>query len=231
METIDIEYRFKLPDNKEESFRLQLDSHTIELIRPEDTQLPEWTRLAFHQCPNCPLSSDTALDCPAAVSVVDVVRSFDGLASFDEIVVEIFTSERHLIQPTSAQQGISSLMGLLIAASGCPRSAYFRPMARFHLPMSQPEETMYRATTMYLLAQYFRKQASQDYEMGLQGLASIYRNMQIVNNYLADRIRAASETDSSVNALILLDMHAKTLTYVIEDYLDELRDMFSAYFN
>jgi len=231
LETIDIEYRFKLPDNKEESFRLQLDSHTIELIRPEDNQLPEWTRLAFHQCPNCPLSSDTALDCPAAVSVVDVVRSFDGLASFDGIVVEIFTSERHLIQPTSAQQGISSLMGLLIAASGCPRSAYFRPMARFHLPMSQPEETMYRATTMYLLAQYFRKQASQDYEMGLQGLASIYRNMQIVNNYLADRIRAASETDSSVNALILLDMHAKTLTYVIEDYLDELRDMFSAYFN
>jgi len=199
-------------------------------MRPEDNHLPDWTRLDFHQCPNCPLSIDTAPFCPAAVSVVDVVRSFEGVASFDEIVVEIFTPERHLIQPTSAQQGISSLMGLLIAASGCPRSAYFKPMARFHLPMAQPEETIYRATTMYLLAQYFRKQAYQDYEMGLEGLASIYRNMQIVNNYMADRIRAASETDSSVNALILLDMHAKTLTYTIDEYLEELRDMFSAYF-
>lgn len=231
METIDIEYRFKLPGDKEESFRLQLDAHTIELIRPLDDHPPDWTRLEFHQCPNCPLSTDTDPLCPAAVSMVDLVRSFDGVSSYDEIIVEIFTSERHLIQPTSAQQGVSSLMGLLIAASGCPRSAYFKPMARFHLPMAQPEETMYRATTMYLLAQYYRKQASQDYEMGLEGLASIYRNMQIVNNYMADRIRAASETDSSVNALILLDMHAKTLTYVIEDYLDELRDMFSAYFN
>ena len=231
MDTIDIEYRFKLPDDKEESFRLQLDAHTIELIRPMDNNPPDWTRLEFHQCPNCPLSRETAPFCPAAISVVDLVRSFDGVASFDEVVVEIFQSDRHLIQPTSAQQGVSSLMGLLIAASGCPRSAYFKPMARFHLPMSQPEETMYRATTMYLLAQYYRKQASQDYEMGLEGLASIYRNMQIVNNYMADRIRAASETDSSVNALILLDMHAKTLTYVIEDYLDELRDLFSAYFN
>lgn len=231
METIDIEYRFILGDNKEESFRLSLDPHTVDLIRPEANHLPEWTRLEFHQCPNCPMSTETAPHCPAAVSVVDVVRSFEGVASFDEIVVEIFTSERHLIQPTSAQQGISSLMGLLIAASGCPRSAYFKPMARFHLPMAQPEETMYRATTMYLLAQYYRKQACQDYEMGLEGLTSIYRNMQIVNNYLADRIRAASETDSSINALILLDMHAKTLTYVIDDYLEELRDMFSAYFN
>jgi len=230
LDTIDIEYRFKLSENKEESFQLHLDPQTVELIRPEDNNLPEWTRLEFHQCPNCPLNNDTAPYCPAAVSVVDVVRSFDGVASFDEIVVEIFTSERHLIQSTSAQQGISSLMGLLIAASGCPRSAYFKPMARFHLPMAQPEETIYRATTMYLLAQYFRKQAYQDYEMGLEGLASIYRNMQIVNNYMADRIRAASETDSSVNALILLDMHAKTLTYTIDDYLKELRDMFSAYF-
>lgn len=230
METIDIEYRFKLSGNKVESFQLHLDPQTVELMRPEDNHLPDWTRLDFHQCPNCPLSIDTAPFCPAAVSVVDVVRSFEGVASFDEIVVEIFTPERHLIQPTSAQQGISSLMGLLIAASGCPRSAYFKPMARFHLPMAQPEETIYRATTMYLLAQYFRKQAYQDYEMGLEGLASIYRNMQIVNNYMADRIRAASETDSSVNALILLDMHAKTLTYTIDEYLEELRDMFSAYF-
>jgi len=204
-----MEYRFKLPDDNEKSFQLRLDAHEIELIRPEDNQPPDWTRLEFHQCPNCPLNNDTVPYCPAAVSVVDLVRSFDGLASFDEIVVEIFTPERHLIQPTSAQQGISSLMGLLIAASGCPRSAYFKPMARFHLPMSQPEETMYRATTMYLLAQYFRKQGSQDYEMGLEGMGAIYRNMQIVNNYLADRIRAASETDSSVNALIMLDMHAK----------------------
>jgi hypothetical protein len=230
LQTIDIEYRFKLPDTKEESFQLQLDPHTIEVMLPLGDDLPEWTRLEFQQCPNCPYQKDMVPHCPAAVCMVDVVRRFNGLVSYDEVEIEIITSERHVVQPTTAQQGISSMMGLLIAASGCPRSAYFKPMARFHLPLSQPEETMYRATTMYLLAQYFRKQADQDYEMGLDGLASIYRNMQIINNSLADRIRAASETDSSVNALILLDMHAKTLTYVIEDYLDELRDMFSAYF-
>jgi len=168
---------------------------------------------------------------PAAVCMVDVVRCFTGLVSYDMVEVEIITNERRLIQQTPAQRGISSLMGLLIAASGCPRSAFFKPMARFHLPLSEPEETMYRATTMYLLAQYFRQQADQSCDPALEGLTEIYRNMQIINNALAERIRAASEADSSVNALVMLDMHAKTVFYIIEDFLEELRPMFSAYFN
>ncbi|MCP3951203.1 MAG: hypothetical protein GY697_03155 [Desulfobacterales bacterium] len=229
MGTVDIDYRFKLPDKSEKSFKLRLDPSTAELVRSPSIDLPDWTRLGFHQCPNCPYETAAVAHCPASVCIMEVVQCFNGLISYDEIEVEIITSERRLSQKTSAQQGISSLMGLLIAASGCPRSAYFKPMARFHLPLSNPDETMYRATTMYLLAQYFRKQANQDYDMDLEGLAEIYQNMQIINYALADRIRAASETDSSVNALILLDMHAKTLTYVIEEYLDSLKKMFSAY--
>jgi hypothetical protein len=33
-----------------------------------------------------------------------------------------------------------------------------KPMARFHLPLASEEETIYRATTMYLLAQYFLRE-------------------------------------------------------------------------
>lgn len=230
METVDIEYRFKLPDKSEEFFKLQLNPQTLEIVTNNSEQAPEWTRLEFHQCPNCPFSSAERTNCPAAVCMVDMVRRFDGLVSYDKIHVEVITHERHMSHYTTAQQGISSLMGLLIAASGCPRTAYFKPMARFHLPLSKPEETMYRATSMYLLAQYFLKKNNREYDLDLKGLAKIYEHMQIINNALADRIRAASETDSSVNALILLDMHAKTLSYVIEDYLDELKHMFAAYF-
>lgn len=230
METVDIEYRFTLPDKSEEAFKLHLNPSTGEMVRPVSNDLPEWTRLGFQQCPNCPLETTETTHCPAAVCMVDVVRCFNGLVSYDLVEVEIITCERRLLQQTPAQKGISSLMGLLIAASGCPRSAYFRPMARFHLPLSEPEETMYRVTTMYLLAQYFRQQENRVCIPNLEGLTEIYRNMQIINNALAERIRAASETDSSVNALVMLDMHAKTVFYVVEEYLEELKPMFSAYF-
>ncbi len=230
METVDIEYKFKLPDKSEELFNLHLDPATGEIVGPLSNDLPEWTRLGFQQCPNCPYETGGRTHCPAAVCIADVVRGFKGLFSYDIIEVEIITNERRLVQQTSAQRGISSLMGLLIAASGCPRSAFFKPMARFHLPFSEPEETMYRATTMYLLAQYFRQQENQAYDPSLEGLAEIYRNMQIINTALAERIRAASEADSSVNALVMLDMHAKTAFYIIEEFLVKLRPMFSAYF-
>jgi len=230
LETVDIEYRFTLPDKSEEAFKLHLNPSTGEMVRPVSNDLPEWTRLGFQQCPNCPLETTETTHCPAAVCMVDVVRCFNGLVSYDLVEVEIITCERRLLQQTPAQKGISSLMGLLIAASGCPRSAYFRPMARFHLPLSEPEETMYRVTTMYLLAQYFRQQENRVCIPNLEGLTEIYRNMQIINNALAERIRAASETDSSVNALVMLDMHAKTVFYVVEEYLEELKPMFSAYF-
>jgi len=230
VEPLEIEYKFKLPDKSEKSFKLQLNPRTVEIVRDNSSDLPEWTKLEFHKCPNCLFKSGERIHCPAAACLVDMVTSFNRLVSFDAVKVEVITSERHISHHTTAQQGISSLMGLLIAASGCPRTAYFKPMARFHLPLSEPEETMYRATSMYLLAQYFLNKRNRECDLDLKGLAEIYRNLQIVNNSLAERIRAASQTDSSVNALILLDLHAKTLSYVLDDYLDELEHMFAAYF-
>jgi hypothetical protein len=230
VETVDIEYKFKLDGIPLVSFEIHLDNQTGKIVTPSSHNLPEWTRLGFEQCPNCPLDTADTEHCPAAVSIVEVVRSFNGLASYDLIEVEVITPERRLVQETAVQSGISSLMGLLIASSGCPRSAYFRPMARFHLPLSEPVETIYRVTTMYLLAQYYRKKENRVLDQALEGLTEIYRNMQIMNNALAERIRTASKTDSSVNALVMLDMHAKTAYYVIDDFLDELRPLFAAYF-
>ena len=230
MDTIDIEYKFKFPDNAEESFKIRLNPNSGEIVAPPSIDLPEWTRLGFEQCPNCPYVPDDTAYCPAAVCIVDLVRCFNRLVSHDRIEVEIITFERRIVQKSAAQRAISSLMGLLIAASGCPHTAYFKPMARFHLPLSEPIETIYRVATMYLLAQYFRQERDLIPEQTLEGLTKIYRNMQIINNALAERIRTASETDSSVNALVMLDMQAKTAYYVIEDYLDEIRPIFSAYF-
>ncbi len=99
-------------------------------------------------------------------------------------------------------------------------------MARFHLPSASAGETIYRATSMYLLAQYFRKKAGKKAELDLQGLKEIYKNMQILNSAIAERLRSASKTDSSVNAVILLDMFTLVLPVAIEDSLAELRDLF-----
>lgn len=229
MSELKIQYRFYLDDNNTEIIDLSLDEKSLESTK-ETTVFPEWTRLETCQCSHCPLDTKTHPHCPVAVGMIDVLSAFDHVVSYNEIDIEVITSERSVSQHTTAQRGISSLLGLLIATSGCPHTNYLKPMARFHLPLASEEETIFRAAGMYLLAQFFRQQQGKEGKLDLSGLNKIYENLHILNVSLADRVRRATHEDSSVNAVVLLDMFANIISYVLDDSLDEISHLFEPYF-
>lgn len=165
------------------------------------------------------------------MGIVDIARHFDGIVSFDEIDLEVVTEERVVTQRTTAQRAISSLLGLVMATSGCPHTAFFKPMARFHLPLASEENTIYRVSGMYLLAQFFLQKKGLPADPGLNGLARIYQNMHQVNLHIAKRLKSATTTDSSVNAIVLLDSFTNTLPYVIEEHLDEIAYLFKPFYS
>ncbi|OGP81182.1 MAG: hypothetical protein A2Z08_10325 [Deltaproteobacteria bacterium RBG_16_54_11] len=230
MGTMTIRYYFTLPEGVREVFNLQFDAKKLELTGNMPDVMPSWTRLDFHQCPNCPLTPDTHPHCPLAAHLVNIVERFEGLISYSEIQVDIMTAERFITQETTVQRGMSSLMGLLMATSGCPHMAFFKPMARFHLPFASAEETVYRATSMYLLAQYFLHKEGHQADLDLTGLREIYNNIEIVNVAVAKRLRTATEADSAINAIILLDIYTKAIPVVIEESLEEIRYLFAPFF-
>lgn len=227
--TFNVLYLFRLSDGKEEYYDLKLDSRTLELVDTAPQVLPPWARLDFQQCPNCPLTITTHPHCPAAVSLVNLMALCNRLLSYDKVHVEIITAERIVSMDTTAQAAISSFMGLVIACSGCPHTAFFKPLARFHLPLANEEETIFRAASMYLLAQYFVRKQGRPADLELEGLKKIYNNIHLVNLSIAKRMRAASDMDSAVNALIILDLFTKALPYVIEDSLEEIRYLFKPF--
>lgn len=230
MDDIKIRYCFDLKQERLEIFEIELDAQTLELRNRPDQDLPEWTRLEVHQCSHCPYTADTHPHCPVAVCLSQVIGRFGNVVSHNEIHLEVITNERTVSQETTAQKGISSLIGLLIVASGCPHAAYFKPMARFHLPLASENETFYRATGMYLLAQYFLRREGRDSELGLEGLKLIYRNLHQLNTMIAERIRMATDTDSSVNAVILLDMISNLVPLIMDEQLDKIHHLFDSYF-
>ena len=224
-----IQYRFRMPDNSREDFKLELNASNLELVGNLPEQLPEWTKLDLHQCSNCPLDILTNPHCPLAANIANIVRRFDGLTSYDKIKLDVITEERHITQQTTVQKGISSMMGLVIATCGCPHTAFFKPMARFHLPFASTEETIWRATSTYLLAQYFKRQEGGEPDLLFSGLSRIYNDIQIVNMSFAKRLRAACNNDSMVNAIILLDMFAQSMPSAIDESLEEIRHLFVPY--
>jgi len=224
-------YRFILPADREEVFEVELDEHSLDPVEPVTEALPEWTRLEFHQCPNCPLNPDEHPHCPLSVRLVKLVTKFEDIVSHEMLRVEAETPARTVVKEASAQEGVSSLMGLIMATSGCPRTALFKPMARFHLPMANGAETMYRASSMYLLSQYFVYESGGEPDMKLEGLKLFYEELQKLNSAMADRIRAAISQDAAVNALVILVFFALRFSFEVEDQLAAMRPLFDSYFS
>ena len=223
---LNIRYRFFLQDEGCLDFDIVLDPCTLNQVDGFTGHPPDWTALAFHQCSNCPLDPLTSPYCPVALRIIKLMEGSSGLESYEKVRLEVVIPERTVSRDTTAQGGISSLLGLIVATSGCPHTGFFKPMARFHLPFSSEAETIYRASSMYLLAQYFIRKQGGEADFELEGLVEIYRNLQMVNTALAARLRAASEKDAAVNAVVLLDSFAKILPYTIADSLDEIRHLF-----
>ncbi len=231
METLEIKYVLELGTGSTQIFDLRFDARRLELIRGAVTDLPEWTRLEFCQCPHCPLDFEYNPHCPLAASLSEVVDRFKAVISHDQIELTVITAERRVFAKTTVQKALSSLLGLMFPASGCPHTAFFRPMVRFHLPLASDEATLFRATGMYLLAQYFITKQGGTGDGELEGLKELYSNLHILNTHMAERIRSAVSRDSSVNAIILLDVYTHTMPFAIEDQLAEIRYLFAPYFN
>ncbi len=221
-------YRFALPDSRERVFDLQIDHDSAELAALPDIEPPAWAELGFNQCKDCPLDAAQVKHCPAARHLAGVIDGFTDLVSYDQVRVTVESEERAVVATLSAQQALASLMGLIMASSGCPRTAVFRPMARFHLPFSNESETAYRVAAMYLVAQHFIARDGGKPDFDLQHLESVYRGMHAVNRGMAQRLRAASRQDAIVNAIVLLDVYSSLVPAAIHDLLDELKPAFAA---
>jgi hypothetical protein len=227
-ETIEYSYQFEFEDGDKRQYQVKVDATTCKLNNPAPEILPSWTQLRHHQCPNCPLSSSDQY-CPAAVNIATVVDNCSEIISHKSVEVQVVSPKRTVSGKTTVQRALSSLFGLLIATSDCPRAHFFRPMAYFHLPMASQEETIFRAISTYFLAKYFKGEKSEVFN--LDALCEIYANMQIVNEYLVKRLQSCNTGDASKNAVVLLHLLSCVLPLSLEESLDNLRPLFKGLLN
>jgi hypothetical protein len=223
-----IRYRFDLPDGSQQSFDFLFDLKEFRLRNALPAAPPFWTKLEFNQCANCPLNVATDPHCPPALHMADTVERLAALVSFDTVGVTVSLDERTMYAEVSAQQAMSSVLGLIMATSGCPWTDLLRPMARFHLPFASEAETVYRSLTMYLLARELLG-ATAGAGPGFEPLETLYGNLHIVNRDMSRRLGAATRTDPARNAIALLDSYTTLLPAAIEGSLAELRPLFEAW--
>ncbi len=229
MRSIDTKYHFMTNDGRYFDYEVRINPQTGESITP-DISGPDWTRLAYHQCGCCPLNPDETTYCPLAVQTSKAVDFFSKTPSYHQLSVTITSRRRQMTFNTDAQNGMRSLMGLVMAISGCPKTAFLRPMARFHLPLSDIAETHYRVVSMYMLAQHFIHAEGKEADWEMNHLKDIYADIHTVNSAMIARMKDHITQDAPINALVILDIFALYVTESKSFNLEDLRMIFAPWF-
>jgi hypothetical protein len=222
---LQVAYRFAFEDGTGARFDVDVDLSDRN-ARPFAANSRPWTALGFHRCQRCPLTSDAHADCPAALSIADIIDRFSGSVSWSKVICHVEFPERTITAERPLQEALYSLLGLRMAVSSCPHLAAFRPMARFHEPFSSPLSTTYRATSTWLLRQYFLERDGESADWSLDGLQGFYEEIGVVNAGMAARLRAAAEKDAILNSLVILDLFGSTMSFMLDDSMATIRELF-----
>lgn len=212
-------YILRFEDGEEKVIDVQLDPATMNILPKKGGDFPEWALLDFKKCGVCPFNSAVRKYCPIALNLAGVMRMFSGKTSAAIVDARVVTREREYSKRTSLAAALSSVIGIYMVTSGCPKMAVLKSMVRYHLPFATLSETAYRSISTYLLQQYFRKKKGLKPDWELKKLIKAYADIEVLNRTMVDRLRKADTTDANYSAVIVLDVFAKMVPMAISESL------------
>jgi len=227
---INFVYKFVFHDQITVSFEVKINHETLLIENNVSHITDEWTKLKKFKCPNCPLSESRNEFCPLAKNLAGVLKFFNTLPSYKEAKVYVETNDRTTFKETTVQVGVGSLIGIIMASSGCPIIGVLRPLVRFHLPFASLEETEYRVFSTYVFAQYFKFITGDEPDWDLTKLKNAYEQIQIVNKNIVTKLSDVELNDTSRNAVVTLSSFAEYIIFNLEDkeYI-HLKDVFNSF--
>jgi len=121
------------------------------------------------------------------------------------------------------EEGLRSLMGLIMATSDCPILGKLKPNAQNHLPFASQEEFITRSASQFLLRQYFLYREGHRPDWDFQGLIRINQQLQLLNQAFWQRIHSACESDSNLKALLSFFNLSSSVSFSLETQLQKVR--------
>lgn len=227
-EKISFKYIFDFDDPRfgKKEFTVYLNGNTLIADSPPQSKESEWTHLDFYKCSTCPLKSSDVKNCPIAFNISGLIELFDEIFSIEKATITVVSKERTYSNYDTAQQGLRGILGIFLATSGCPHMEILKPMVRFHLPFASMQETIFRHVTTYLLSQFFEMIDGNEPDYSMEKMKKKYEEVDLVNQGICQRIGHISESDSSKNALTILNAIGIMMDIELDGKLNSLRYLF-----
>jgi len=222
-----IKYQFIFNDDKDDlHFSVYFDPENGIALPPKDSHEEEWTKLDYHQCPKCPLTKEKNPNCPIAYNIAGLINKFTELYSNEKVKIIVEVPERTYSKETDIADGLRSIIGIYIAASGCPQTKILKPMATFHLPFASVKESIFRTIGNYFISQYFNK-SKDSFDTQLDSLISINKEIDTVNMMMTKRIESFLKADANRNAFSILNSIGMLLEFELQSHLHRLENLYT----
>lgn len=219
-----IDYRFLFDDGRDLSFVVDLDRHFDTRLSRDSA--PAWTRLGNCRCPNCPLDAAVYSHCPAALDLDKVVSSFQRIPSSLKVNVQVMAPDREYAKRAPVEEGVRSLIGLIMATSACPVFQELKPNARTHLPFASREEMVLRLASLYLMKQYLVWRDGKEPDWDLRGVVNEHQELQKVNQAFWQRLMTAYESDANSKALLSFFTISADVAKSLDSQLARMKNVF-----
>jgi len=216
-----IDYVFEFSDSKQLAYQVDVERPQID-DDWADENAEEWARLEYCQCTNCPLAK-TEKYCPAALDIQRLVADFKTQPAFQKVDVRVSTPDRNYSKHTGLEEGLRSLMGLVLATSKCPILSELKPMAQHHMPFASSDEFILRNVSIYLIQQHFEMRGGNQPDWEMKGLVDRNKRLQLVNQALWQRIHTVCEGDSNLKALLSFFSMASSVSFSLESQMQKLK--------
>ncbi len=221
-----ITYEFKIENGERLTFQVDPDKPNNDgvAINP---RAPSWTALDYCKCENCPLSIEEHAHCPVALDIEDIAGKFSEFISWKKAEVWVHTNGRSYFKECDLQNGLRSILGLIMALSTCPILSKLKPLAQNHLPFASFKETVSRVVGNYLTRQFLHgKDGLHEPDWDLKELKEMYKELATVNLSLLERVKAACQEDANLNAISIFFSVSSVVNMALEDQLNEMKDSF-----
>ncbi len=196
------------------------DGHSKVDDRDGLKEFHQFTDLDNNKCEHCPLSKENSPDCPAAMNLASVINTFKEIKTSSEVRIEVESNQRTYSFEGVLTRGLHSLVGLAMASSDCPHLNFLRPMAMFHLPFADSNETIVRSMSFWLLKNYLK---DPDMAVDFDPLFKKYGSVEKINAAMMERIRTFEKDDTGMHAIVILDSFISIFGLKFEGNMDELR--------
>jgi hypothetical protein len=218
-----ITYNLYLKNGKEYAYAVDIDRKN-NLKEVNNNPHAFWTRLDHKQCSNCPLIPQNYTYCPVALDVEKIAKEFEDIISIERADVWVHANERSFYKHCDIQEALKSLFGLIMASGGCPILSRLKPLAYFHLPFADLNETIHHLVGTYLIKQHLiYREGRSDPDWDLKGIEKLYRELETVNIHLMNRLRDSSHKDANFNALYIFVTLTSLIGLSIDEMLESIR--------